>query len=140
MLPGPGPALRPGQAKAQEPGLGLCRPLEHGNISQKSRCLHGSQYAAAAAAAAACRGHKQLFQNGTTVAGMVCQVGLISDSFSAYQSTFLSKTLSESCSHLQCKCHAIPWSQLLVMAAQNWLHECHGFSMIREAITIPIRA
>jgi hypothetical protein len=51
---------------------------------------------------------------------------------------FLGKNSLESCHHVQKKCHAIPGSQLLVLAVQNWSHKHHRFSVVRKTITIPL--
>jgi hypothetical protein len=83
---------------------------EHGNINQEDGDSHDRQYLAVAA-------HRQpqyLFQNGATVAGVVCRGGSISDLFYACQRAFSGKNSSGSCRCVLHECHDIPGSQSLV--------------------------
>jgi hypothetical protein len=105
---------------------------EHGNINQEGRGSRGSQYVAVAVR----REPQQLFQNGSTVAGVIRCGSWISDSFSACQRAFSSKHSSESCHRVRRECHDIPRSQSLVPVVWNWSHKCHRFSTVGQAISI----
>jgi hypothetical protein len=83
---------------------------EHGSVNQDGRDSYSIQYVAAVA----CKEPRQLFQNGTTVAGALCWGNSIGDSFFACQIAFSSKNSSESCHRVHCECHDIPRCQSLM--------------------------